>query len=69
MWDAAKKLGPSDPSVTMIDLDGSLTGEAGVTVISKGVNITADLDCSELPGWNLLACRQIFVRVSAMIWR
>ena len=64
MRDPAVRNSSLDHTVSLRDVDGSLTGEAGLTVVKKGQNITEGLDCRELEGWNMLGCRQQFVRVS-----
>ena len=64
MWDADKMPGRVQTSIMMRDLDGSLTGEAGNTVVKKNVYYTKDLNCKEKEGWSLDVCKERFLKVN-----
>ena len=64
MVDDGRKNGSCDHTKSMIDLDGTLTGESGFVVMQRGLNITEGLECKDLAGWNMQACKQQFVAVS-----
>lgn len=63
MYEESPMNGIGENSVTMRDLDGSLTGSAGVTVVEKGVYFTKNSNCQEMSGWNLEICDEYFAKV------
>ena len=50
-------------SIMMRDLDGSLTGEAGTTVVKPDMYFTENSECEAKEGWNLEVCKGRFAKV------
>ena len=47
----------------MRDLDGSLTGESGTTVVKPDMYFTENSECEAKEGWNLEVCKGRFAKV------
>ena len=63
MYDADVQWGRGEESISMYDMDGSLTGEAGSIVLRPGTYFTEGETCEERPEWNLQVCTGTFAKV------
>ena len=57
--------GRGDGSIMMRDEDGSLTGQAGSTVVKPDMYFTRNSDCALKEGWNLEVCQDKYAKVSS----
>ena len=56
--------GPDEQSMTFRDLDGSLTGKAGTSLVSSDSYLLGDLEgCEHRGNWNMTVCEGDFARV------
>ena len=55
--------GPDEQSMTFRDIDGSLTGTAGSSLVSSDSYLLDDLDCEHRINWNMTVCSGDFARV------
>ena len=70
MFDAETEDGRGEASVSIKDLDGTLTGAAGAVVTKRGVYFAdQDAKCSDKGGWNMQVCEGRFVKVSIKVMR
>ena len=64
-------LQPGDHTIAMKDLDGTLTGTRGATVVHQDLHVVNRGDtrglCTVRKGWGLAVCKKTFARVSE--WR
>ncbi len=58
--------GPTDSSVSMRDVDGSLTGMAGSTVMPVDYEAHADSQCHVETEWNMKVCQEYLAKVIAI---
>jgi len=55
-------VGPDETAMTFKDLDGTLTGGAGLNVVSTDDYLHEGLDCEARPLWNMTVCDGNFIR-------
>ena len=55
--------GNDESSMTFRDLDGSLTGMAGTSLVSPDSYLQEGLDCHLREDWNMTVCKGNFARV------
>jgi len=59
--------GPDEQSMTFRDLDGSLTGKAGTSLVSSDSYLLGDLEgCEHRENWNMTVCEGDFARFYVM---
>lgn len=64
MWDKnEREWYKRDFAMAIRDLDGSLTGQAGVTVMKTGTPFTEGEDCQLREPWNLQICQDHYMAV------
>ena len=58
-----EKYGRDEPSMVLRDLDGTLTGTAGVSVAADTPYYHDGIDCEVRSDWNMSICQGNFARV------
>ena len=61
------KTGKDEDAMFFKDLDGSLTGTAGLNVVSTDEYLQEGLNCSLKELWNMTTCEGDFARVSSVV--
>ena len=56
-------IGADETSMTFRDLDGSLTGTAGTSLVSPDYYLQEGLNCQLRENWNMTVCEGNFARV------
>ena len=64
MLEVDEEVGRGDSTITMRDMDGSLTGYPGSVVTKTDTYFTEGEDCTEIEGWNLQRCDGHFAKVN-----
>ena len=63
-----KVFGADEPSMMLRDLDGSLTGTAGVSVTADAPYYHEGKECEINADWNMAVCPGNFARVTLTIY-
>ena len=61
--------GDDETSMTFRDLDGSLTGSPGTSLVSPDYYLQEGLNCQLRENWNMTVCEGNFARVNFVLVR